>query len=76
MYVIVKSSPVQVKYEGIDSARDLQLIKAVCSSVADLQTLGINYCPGSMAMIAITGFPIYMLSPQGTWVPKEAANGQ
>lgn len=76
MYVIVKSSPVQVKYEGIDSARDLQLIKAVCSSAADLQTLGTNHCPGSMAMIATAGFPIYMLSPLGVWVPKEAANGQ
>lgn len=75
MYVIVKSSPVQVKYEGIDSARDLQLIKAVCSSTDDLQTLGTNHCPGSMAMIATTGFPIYMLSPLGVWVPKEATNG-
>lgn len=76
MYVIVKSSPVQVKYEGIDSARDLQLIKAVCSSTDDLQDLGTKHCPGSMAMIATAGFPIYMLSPLGVWVPKEAANGQ
>ena len=42
-------------------------ISAVLDSVDDLASLGTNYAPGSMAVIADSGAPTYMLNASGEW---------
>lgn len=42
-------------------------IEAVLDSVADLDSLGTNYAPGSVAIVADKGVPSYMLNASGEW---------
>ena len=42
-------------------------ITAVLDSVSDLSSLGTNFAPGSIAMVADKGVPSYMLNVSGQW---------
>ena len=42
-------------------------IEAVLDSTADLDALGTGYCPGSVAIVADKGAPVYMLNASGVW---------
>ena len=42
-------------------------IEAVLDSTADLDDLGTDYCPGSVAIVADKGAPAYMLNASGVW---------
>ena len=42
-------------------------IEAVLDSTADLDALGTDYCPGSVALVADKGAPVYMLNASGVW---------
>lgn len=42
-------------------------ITAILDSVADLDSLGTDYCPGSVAMVADSGAPVYMLNASRVW---------
>ena len=42
-------------------------IEAVLDSTADLDALGTDYCPGSVAIVADKGAPAYMLNASGVW---------
>ena len=43
------------------------LITAVMDSPDDLASLGSDYCPGSIAMVADKGVPAFMLNSSGKW---------
>ena len=42
-------------------------ITAVLDSADDLADLGNNYYPGSVAIVADKGAPVYMLNASGVW---------
>ena len=42
-------------------------ITAILDAVSDLDSLGTDYCPGSVAMVADSGAPVYMLNASGEW---------
>ena len=42
-------------------------IEAVLDSTADLGALGTDYSPGSVAIVADKGAPVYMLNASGAW---------
>ena len=42
-------------------------IEAVLDSVDDLASLGNDYAPGSVAIVADKGAPAYMLNASGEW---------
>lgn len=42
-------------------------ITAILDAVSDLDSLGTDYCPGSVAMVADSGAPVYMLNASGVW---------
>lgn len=42
-------------------------ITAVLDSVSDLASLGTDFAPGSIAMVADKGVPSYMLNASGEW---------
>lgn len=42
-------------------------ISAVLDSVDDLASLGADYAPGSVALVADKGSPVYMLNASGAW---------
>lgn len=42
-------------------------IKAILDSAADLDTLGTNYSPGSLAVVADKDTPMYMLNASKQW---------
>lgn len=42
-------------------------ITAILDAVSDLDSLGTDYCPGSVAMVADKGAPVYMLNASGVW---------
>ena len=42
-------------------------ITAVLDSPSDLEALGTNYPPGSIAMVADVGVPTYMMNASGEW---------
>lgn len=42
-------------------------ITAVLDAVSDLDGLGTDFCPGSIAMVADKGVPSYMLNASGAW---------
>ena len=42
-------------------------ITAVLDAVSDLDSLGTDYCPGSVAIVADKGAPVYMLNASGVW---------
>ena len=42
-------------------------IEAVLDSIDDLASLGTDYAPGSVAIVADKGAPVYMLNASGVW---------
>lgn len=42
-------------------------ITAVLDAPSDLDALGANYSPGSIAMVADAGVPAYMMNASGEW---------
>lgn len=42
-------------------------ITAILDAVSDLDSLGTDFCPGSIAMVADSGAPVYMLNASGAW---------
>ena len=42
-------------------------ITAILDAVSDLDSLGTDFCPGSVAMVADSGAPVYMLNASGAW---------
>lgn len=42
-------------------------ITAVLDSAADLTELGNSWAPGSVAVVADTGLPVYMMNASGEW---------
>ena len=42
-------------------------ITAVLDSAADLNALSTDWAPGSVAVVADTGVPCYMLNASGVW---------
>ena len=40
----------------------------VCDSEGDVKNLPSDCAPGSMAMVATTGLPVYMVNASGQWV--------
>ena len=42
-------------------------ITAILDAVSDLDSLGTEFCPGSVAMVADSGAPVYMLNASGAW---------
>ena len=42
-------------------------ITAILDAVSDLDSLGTDFCPGSVAMVAVKGAPAYMLNASGAW---------
>ena len=42
-------------------------ITAILDAVSDLDSLGTDFCPGSIAMVADSGAPVYMLNASGVW---------
>ena len=43
------------------------IIVAILDSADDLEALGVNYSPGSVAIVADKGVPSYMLNASGEW---------
>lgn len=43
------------------------IITALLDSAEDLDALGTNWHPGSMAMVAASGGAVYLLSPSKEW---------
>lgn len=44
-----------------------QEITAILDSASDLTALGTSYAPGSIAIVADSGAPTYMLNASGVW---------
>ncbi len=42
-------------------------IEAILDAESDLEALGTDYAPGSVAMVADTGAPVYMMNASGQW---------
>ena len=42
-------------------------ITAVLDTIDDLASLGTDYAPGSVAIVADKGAPVYMLNASGAW---------
>ena len=49
------------------NGKEIVEISAVLDSVDDLASLGTNYAPGSVAIVADKGAPAYMLNASGVW---------
>ena len=53
-----------VRYQN---GHEIVEITAVLDSVSDLASLGTDFAPGSIAMVADKGVPTYMLNASGEW---------
>ena len=53
-----------VRYQN---GHEIVEITAVLDSVSDLSSLGTDFAPGSIAMVADKGVPSYMLNASGEW---------
>ena len=49
------------------NGKEIVEITAVLDSVSDLASLGTDFAPGSIAMVADKGVPSYMLNASGEW---------
>ena len=60
---------IETKYQNgqISLAKEREIITAVLDSPDDVASLGTDYCPGSVAIVADKDVPIYMLNPSGQW---------
>lgn len=48
-------------------AGDAPLVTIVCDAAADVSDLPTGYAPGSIAVVADSGLPTYVLNASGTW---------
>ena len=49
------------------NGHEIDEITAMLDSVSDLSSLGTDFAPGSIAMVADKGVPSYMLNASGEW---------
>ena len=52
---------------SVENGKEVREITAILDAVSDLDSLGTHYCPGSVAMVADSGAPVYMLNASGVW---------
>ena len=52
--------------EGVLSGNKVQ-VEIVMDSAGDLSSLPTDFAPGSLAMVADKGIPLYMLNASGEW---------
>lgn len=57
------------KREGVPG--NVPQIVIVCDSASDVAGLPTDYAAGSIAIIAGSGLPVYVLNASGTWVSAE-----
>ena len=46
---------------------DAAQVTIVCDAAADVADLPTTYAPGSIAVVADEGMPVYVLNASGTW---------
>lgn len=46
---------------------DAAQVTIVCDAAADVADLPTTYAPGSIAIVADSGLPAFLLGPDGTW---------
>lgn len=46
---------------------DVPQVVIVCDAAADVSDLPTTYAPGSIALVADEGLPLYVLNASGTW---------
>lgn len=46
---------------------DAPQVTIVCDAAADVSDLPTGYAPGSIAIVAESGLPVYMLGVDGEW---------
>lgn len=51
--------------KGVDG--DVAQVVIVCDAAADVDDLPTTYAPGSIAIVADSGLPAFLLGPAGTW---------
>ena len=52
---------------SVENGKEVREITAILDAVSDLDSLGTDFCPGSVAMVADSGAPVYMLNASGVW---------
>lgn len=55
------------EFADLKEGEPVYRVTAVLDSADDLTALGVNYAPGSIAMIATSGMPTYMMNASGAW---------
>ena len=51
--------------KGVDG--DVAQVVIVCDTESDISDLPTTYAPGSIAVVADSGLPVYLLNASGTW---------
>ena len=51
--------------KGVDG--DVAQVVIVCDAESDVSDLPTTYAPGSIAVVADEGMPVYVLNASGTW---------
>ncbi len=51
--------------KGVDG--EVAQVTIVCDAAADVADLPTGYAPGSIAVVADSGLPTYVLNASGTW---------
>ena len=51
--------------KGVDG--DVPQVVIVCDAESDISDLPTTYAPGSIAVVADSGMPVYVLNASGTW---------
>lgn len=54
-----------IQTQGV--AGDAAQVTIVCDATADVANLPTGYAPGSIAVVADSGLPTYVLNASGTW---------
>ena len=60
-------SIIQSMLDRYQNGKQVIEISAVLDSIDDLAILGSDYAPGSVALVADKGAPVYMLNASGVW---------
>lgn len=60
-------SIIQSRLDRYQNGKQVIEISAVLDSIDDLASLGTDYAPGSVALVADKGAPVYMLNASGVW---------
>lgn len=59
-----------IQTQGV--AGDAAQVTIVCDSSSDVSDLPTGYAPGSIAIVADTGSPAYMLNASGSWAALQS----